>query len=588
MMKNKVLLFVFFIFILHCLYFYPFFADDSLISLRYAKRFIEGKGLTWNDGEFVEGYSNFLWVILVSFLGKIGLNLIAASRVLGIILSLYTLFIIFQHFKDVRKKYIVFGLLFLVITPSFPVWAIGGLEQPLVIFFIALIVISVFSILDTPKNINNWIVLSLSCGLLSITRPDGILFTFLVLLFLLYNFRKKSSRAILSSILLYSALIPVFFYIGLLVFRLYYYGEFVPNTALVKARLSLHHSVGGIKYFIKFLICTFPFNILSLYFLVHLSLKKDKKALFLLMIILIWSIYIVSVGGDIFPAFRQLEIVILIFSFSLIYGLHQNIQPIQRWMEKRRNLFFISIIFAAYFAFQITYKYNNDAKIERWEFKAMKIGEVFKNSFPENTLIGVTAAGSVPYSSDLPTVDMLGLNDYFLARNPPKDFGNGTLAHELGDSNYILNIRKPDVLIFNTGDPNPSFPFAQELLANPKFQQEYIKTSLFNSEITQYPLAIFINKYGKNAGVKYSDATIEIPYYLISINNGLTIKNNQLQLMLNKPETIIIRNRNKKRWKLLQNNTFTGKVKSDRETIEVMIIPAKNQKINGITLLEDK
>lgn len=38
----------------------PFMADDAFISLRYAERLAAGNGLTWTDGERVEGYTNLL------------------------------------------------------------------------------------------------------------------------------------------------------------------------------------------------------------------------------------------------------------------------------------------------------------------------------------------------------------------------------------------------------------------------------------------------------------------------------------------------------------------------------------------------
>lgn len=40
-------------------------SDDAFISLRYAKNFADGKGLVFNEGEFVEGYTNFFWTILL-------------------------------------------------------------------------------------------------------------------------------------------------------------------------------------------------------------------------------------------------------------------------------------------------------------------------------------------------------------------------------------------------------------------------------------------------------------------------------------------------------------------------------------------
>ena len=58
----------------------PFFADDGFISLRYAQRLLEGRGLTWTDGEAVEGYSNLLWVLGCAGLGALGLDLVTAAR----------------------------------------------------------------------------------------------------------------------------------------------------------------------------------------------------------------------------------------------------------------------------------------------------------------------------------------------------------------------------------------------------------------------------------------------------------------------------------------------------------------------------
>src|SRR5688572_3538656 len=51
---------------LHAYFYRGFTSDDAFISLRYAVRLATGGGLTWNDGEYVEGYSNLLWVILAA------------------------------------------------------------------------------------------------------------------------------------------------------------------------------------------------------------------------------------------------------------------------------------------------------------------------------------------------------------------------------------------------------------------------------------------------------------------------------------------------------------------------------------------
>src|SRR5438094_320890 len=39
--------------------------DDAYISFQYARHFAHGEGLVYNVGERVEGYTNFLWVIML-------------------------------------------------------------------------------------------------------------------------------------------------------------------------------------------------------------------------------------------------------------------------------------------------------------------------------------------------------------------------------------------------------------------------------------------------------------------------------------------------------------------------------------------
>src|SRR5438552_142444 len=40
--------------------------DDAFISLRYARNLAKGHGIVFNAGERVEGYTNFLWVVILA------------------------------------------------------------------------------------------------------------------------------------------------------------------------------------------------------------------------------------------------------------------------------------------------------------------------------------------------------------------------------------------------------------------------------------------------------------------------------------------------------------------------------------------
>ena len=60
-------------------------ADDAFISFRYAAQALGGHGLVFNPGERVEGYSNFLWTVLVLAGMKLGVDPIRWSEGLGLL-----------------------------------------------------------------------------------------------------------------------------------------------------------------------------------------------------------------------------------------------------------------------------------------------------------------------------------------------------------------------------------------------------------------------------------------------------------------------------------------------------------------------
>ena len=52
-----------------------YYHDDAFITLRYARNLLAGEGPVWNPGERVQGYTNFLHLVLVSALGLVGVDL---------------------------------------------------------------------------------------------------------------------------------------------------------------------------------------------------------------------------------------------------------------------------------------------------------------------------------------------------------------------------------------------------------------------------------------------------------------------------------------------------------------------------------
>src|SRR5204863_68876 len=63
---------------------FDFVNDDAYISFRYARNLAEHGQLVFNVGERVEGFTNFLWTVLLAGGIKLGLSPVLTSRFFGI------------------------------------------------------------------------------------------------------------------------------------------------------------------------------------------------------------------------------------------------------------------------------------------------------------------------------------------------------------------------------------------------------------------------------------------------------------------------------------------------------------------------
>jgi hypothetical protein len=102
------------------------------------------------------------------------------------------------------------------------------------------------------------------------------------------------------------------------------------------------------------------------------------------------------------------------------------------------------------------------------------VGRWLRAAFADSTWVATNAAGCLPYSSRLPTIDMLGLTDAHIARARPDR--RQWLGHERGDGAYVLS-RRPDVIILGGAEGSATpWPFAgdQQIAAAPEFARDYV------------------------------------------------------------------------------------------------------------------
>jgi hypothetical protein len=75
-------------------------SDDAFISYRYARNWVEGHGIVFNVGERVEGYTNFLYVALMTIPFLLGLDVLHFSVVVNTLFALGAWWLFVRHLQS--------------------------------------------------------------------------------------------------------------------------------------------------------------------------------------------------------------------------------------------------------------------------------------------------------------------------------------------------------------------------------------------------------------------------------------------------------------------------------------------------------
>src|SRR3990172_669114 len=83
--------------LVNILSFWVYINDDAYITFRYSKNLSSGNGPVYNIGERVEGYTDFLWMLILSagFLFYPAIDIALLGKVIGTLSSLCTLLLMF-------------------------------------------------------------------------------------------------------------------------------------------------------------------------------------------------------------------------------------------------------------------------------------------------------------------------------------------------------------------------------------------------------------------------------------------------------------------------------------------------------------
>ncbi len=434
---------------------YNFTQDDAFISFRYAENFINGNGLVYNTGERVEGYTNFLWTIFLIIGRLAGLEYVNFSKILGLLAGVGTISVLFLLARQISgNRTIPVGAvcLLLALMPSFSYWSIAGLETPAFAFFTLL---SVYFYSRKSYLLGPVLVIA------SLTRPEGGLILLFIVLY--ETIRTKSiNRFILTIFSIYAILLLPYLF-----FKLLYYGSILPNPFYAKAGFSLEKMGDGLEYTLRYFWHYLGAGVFIVPSLIYFK-KKYSKDIWLLLLLVVYTVYIIVVGGDVLKVHRFFVPVMPIAAFLIV----DSLDKIFKGRKIVLLMVAVIIIWQKLIPADFVKTYHTAEK--RLTILMKKMAGNLESADSTDFSIAASTIGALGYGlSNHKLIDMLGLTDTTIARHPEPQIGGivTTWKERHYNSAYLLS-QEPDYILFSTGS-KPSAPAERALFLYSGFLSNY-------------------------------------------------------------------------------------------------------------------
>jgi hypothetical protein len=331
------------------------------------------------------------------------------------------------------------GVGIFVLAAPVAAWTAGGLEQPMMGLLLGAAIAALLRVLDQPRPPPiRFAAPGVLLGLLCLVRPDAPLFCGAAGIAVLWVQGKLSERIRRTAVLAIGPLVALVVQTS---FRLIYYGAWVPNTAFVKLSPSERHLADGLEYVAQGWLSLAPAAIVAACAVTALCRRTDRRpaAAFLVMAPLVWTIYLVVIGGGIFPAFRHFVPIVVVLAAATVHSGAAALSVLSGHHRRIWTGLAVTILALWYTVAQASGAEYRRALESSWVWAGHGVSLMLRDAFAaRDPLLAVTAAGCIPYWTELPCIDMLGLNDPHIARSRPADLGEGRIGHEHGDGAYVL------------------------------------------------------------------------------------------------------------------------------------------------------
>jgi hypothetical protein len=441
-------------------YAWVFTADDTFIGFRYSKNFAEGNGLTWNVGEDpVEGYTDFLRVMIMAGSEFVGLDMFLMSKLIGL-LSMVGIIALFKIVsrdvlkghsqKTIMMAFFVASAIFLS-NPATAVHSVSGMGTMLFSFLFFSMVYLAYRLINKTAT-KTMIIFSIGALIISLLRPEGIALSFILFILVFLFTRKRQSVNWLRNVGLFSIfyIIPEAIY---MLWRVSYFNELYPIPFILK---TMTHGgfLRGLPTFMRVLGYLTPFLVTIIFSALILfefsGSDKNKQSgqrfwRFLITGIVgsvsVAAIYIFSVmmmnfaQRYYFPTF-QLAYIIAGIAVAVLYErLTSKKSTVPNILKVGGIIVLIFVMIAAnvYFIGHLIDANQYGIGINRGH---ITLGKALNKYNDLGLTIALIDQGALPFYSEWRIADMGGLNDKYVARNG------------IADLDYIETVQHPDMVIF--------------------------------------------------------------------------------------------------------------------------------------------
>jgi hypothetical protein len=431
---------------------YDFMSDDGFIALRYASNLARGYGLVFNPGEHVEGFSSWLWVLLIAGGESIGIDPLVFARVAGVLAGLLTIAVTLRLAlrllpAGASPAWALFGPMIVAANGTFACWAPAGLETAL---FSLLVTSVVATALAGPP-----LVFGIVSALCILTRSEGLL---IVAVVALLQWRSASAFARRQSVWV----VPVATLVAQLAFRWVYYGDLLPNTFYAKTGGSWAQWSRGVRYLLDYAADHEGLPLMLLPVVVGLLGVEPRLRVIAGVVAVTWA-SVVAVGGDGLPMYRfvlpALPLAALLQGVFLERGYRLVATRFELDGMAHRIVLTVLVGTLVYVHLRPPemgthygdYLYQQQVEVPRW----VRAGLWLRNNARPGDSLAAVPIGAVSYYSELRVYDMLGLTDQHIAHRVMPAMGSGMAGHEKHDGAYILS-RRPTYLLLGNIDITPA------------------------------------------------------------------------------------------------------------------------------------